>query len=102
MKEIKYRKRFLFSIIIIFLLMEGLVLYSFISSYNNSKRSIKRTGEVNLAYESAKIENYLQKSLDVTWIIADTVWHMIQTGTSSKQISGLNRLKTLILEFTAG
>ncbi|MCR4631957.1 MAG: response regulator [Treponema sp.] len=86
MKEIKYRKRFLFSIIIIFLLMEGLVLYSFISSYNNSKRSIKRTGEVNLAYESAKIENYLQKSLDVTWIIADTVWHMIQTGTSNSGI----------------
>ena len=86
MKEIKYRKRFLFSIIIIFLLMEGLILYSFISSYNNSKRSIKRTGEVNLAYESAKIENYLQKSLDVTWIIADTVWHMIQTGTSNSGI----------------
>ena len=86
MKEIKYRKRFLFSLIIIFLLMEGLVLYSFISSYNNSKRSIKRTGEVNLAYESAKIENYLQKSLDVTWIIADTVWHMIQTGTSNSGI----------------
>ena len=86
MKEIKYRKRFLFSLIIIFLLMEGLVLYSFISSYNNSKRSIKRTGEVNLAYESAKIENYLQKSLDVTWIIADTVWHMIQTGTGNSGI----------------
>ena len=86
MSESKYRHRFWISIFIIFLLMEGLVFYAFISSYNSSKKSIRQMGEVNLAYESAKIENYLQKSLDVTWIIADTVWHMMQTGNTNQQI----------------
>ncbi|MCR4579255.1 MAG: response regulator [Treponema sp.] len=85
-REAQYRRRFWSSILAIFILMEGLVLHSFISSYNLSKNNIKEMGEVNLAYESAKIENYLQKSLDVTWIISDTVWHMLQVGCTNQEV----------------
>ena len=84
--ETKYRRRFWGSIVIIFILMESLVFYSFVTSYNVSKNNIKETCEVHLAYESAKIENYLQKSLDVTWILADTVWSMIKNGDSNSDI----------------
>lgn len=85
-KEVVYRRRFWSSIIIIFLLMESLVLYSFISSYNLSKKSIKQIGETNLAYESSRIENYLQKSLDSIWVIADSLWYMMQSERTEEEI----------------
>ena len=84
--QTRYRNRFWFLVIAIFLLLEGTVLFSWLYSYSNSKENVKSVGEVQLAYESARIENYMQKCMDVIWILSDSVHNMLEEGRSLDEV----------------
>lgn len=89
----KYEKRkdnvtrqFLLTIIIVFCLLVFMITYIFSSFYKSSVKDIEELGASNLQSEAAMIENYLNKSMDVLWVTADTVNYMMDNGASSKEI----------------
>lgn len=89
----KYEKRkdnvtrqFLLTIIIVFCLLVFMITYIFSSFYKSSVKDIEELGVSNLQSEAAMIENYLNKSMDVLWVTADTVNYMMDNGASSKEI----------------
>lgn len=85
-------KRFLATIAIIFFLLFFMVVYIFSSFYKSSVKDIEELGVSNMKSEAAMIENYLNKSMDVLWVTADTVNFMMENGASSEEI--LNYLTT--------
>ncbi|MDD6796786.1 MAG: response regulator [Clostridia bacterium] len=60
--------------------------YIFSSFYYSSVRNIEELGVSNMKSEAAMIENYLNKSMDVLWVTADTVNYMMENGASSDEI----------------
>lgn len=89
----KYEKRkdnvtrqFLLTIIIVFCLLVFMIAYIFSSFYKSSVKDIEELGASNLQSEAAMIENYINKSMDVLWVTADTVNYMMDNGASSKEI----------------
>lgn len=60
--------------------------YIFSSFYQSSVKRIEELGVSNMKSESAMIENYLNKSMDVLWVTADTVNYMMVNGASSEEI----------------
>lgn len=89
----KYEKRkdnvtrqFLLTIIIVFCLLVFMITYIFSSFYKSSVKDIEELGVSNLQSEAAMIENYINKSMDVLWVTADTVNYMMDNGASSKEI----------------
>ena len=85
-------KQFLLTIAIIFGLLFFMVVYIFSSFYTSSVKDIEELGVSNMKSEAAMIENYLNKSMDVLWVTADTVNFMMKNGASSEEI--LNYLTT--------
>lgn len=85
-------KQFLATIAIIFFLLFFMVVYIFSSFYTSSVKDIEELGVSNMKSEAAMIENYLNKSMDVLWVTADTVNFMMENGASSEEI--LNYLTT--------
>ena len=85
-------KQFLLTIAIIFCLLFFMVVYIFSSFYTSSVKDIEELGVSNMKSEAAMIENYLNKSMDVLWVTADTVNFMMMNGASSEEI--LNYLTT--------
>lgn len=85
-------KQFLATIAIIFFLLFFMVVYIFSSFYKSSVKDIEELGVSNMKSEAAMIENYLNKSMDVLWVTADTVNFMMENGASSEEI--LNYLTT--------
>ena len=79
-------KQFLIPIIVIFCLLFFMVTYIFSSFYYSSVRDIEELGISNMKSEAAMIENYLNKSMDVLWVTADTVNYMMENGASSDEI----------------
>ena len=79
-------KQFWVTVTIIFLLMAGIVTFTFITFYQTSVNYIEALGESNLELETAKIENYLQKGLDIMWVTADSVNFMIDQGDTNEAI----------------
>lgn len=79
-------KQFWSTVTIIFLLMVGIVTFTFVTFYRTSIEYIESLGESNLDLETAKIENYLQKGLDIMWVTADSVNFMIEQGESNEEI----------------
>ena len=63
-----------------------MITYIFSSFYKSSVKDIEELGVSNLQSEAAMIENYLNKSMDVLWVTADTVNYMMDNGASSKEI----------------
>lgn len=82
----KISKQFLITIIAIFCLLVFMTTYIFSSFYHSSAKRIEELGVSNMKSESAMIENYLNKSMDVLWVTADTVNYMIENGASSEEI----------------
>lgn len=82
----KISKQFLITIIAIFCLLVFMTVYIFSSFYYSSVKRIEELGVSNMKSESAMIENYLNKSMDVLWVTADTVNYMIENGASSEEI----------------
>ena len=79
-------RQFLLTIIIVFCLLVFMITYIFSSFYKSSVKDIEELGASNLQSEAAMIENYLNKSMDVLWVTADTVNYMMDNGASSKEI----------------
>lgn len=79
-------RQFLLTIIIVFCLLVFMIAYIFSSFYKSSVKDIEELGVSNLQSEAAMIENYLNKSMDVLWVTADTVNYMMDNGASSKEI----------------
>jgi putative nucleotidyltransferase with HDIG domain len=80
------RKEFVVTIITIFIALVLMVSYTFYSFYQNSVDRINEIGEANLQSESAQIESYLNKGMDVMWVTADTVEYMIESGATNDEI----------------
>lgn len=74
------------TIIIVFFLLVFMVIYIFSSFYRSSIRYINDLGVSNLKSESAMIENYLAKSIDVLRVTADTVNYMMNQNASTDEI----------------
>lgn len=79
-------KQFLITIIMVFCLLVFMVTYIFSSFYRSSVISIEELCISNMKSEAAIIENYLNKSMDVLWVTADTVNYMMENGSSSEEI----------------
>lgn len=79
-------RQFLLTIIIVFCLLVFMITYIFSSFYKSSVKDIEELGASNLQSEAAMIENYINKSMDVLWVTADTVNYMMDNGASSKEI----------------
>ena len=79
-------KQFLTTIIMVFFLLVFMVIYIFSSFYHSSAANINELGASNMKSEAAMIENYLNKSMDVLWVTADTVNYMMEQGASSDEI----------------
>ena len=71
---------------VILLCLAGLVSYNLITYYKSSLEYVKSLGESSLAYETEKIQSYLQKGRDIVCITADTVDHMIKIGSANSEI----------------
>ncbi|MBO5451564.1 MAG: response regulator [Lachnospiraceae bacterium] len=82
----KISKQFLITIVAIFCLLVFMTTYIFSSFYQSSVKRIEELGVSNMKSESAMIENYLNKSMDVLWVTADTVNYMMENGASSEEI----------------
>ncbi|MGN0161038.1 MAG: HD domain-containing phosphohydrolase [Lachnospiraceae bacterium] len=82
----KLSKQFLITVIMVFCLLVFMITYIFSSFYNSSVIQIEELGVSNMKSEAAMIENYLNKSMDVLWVTADTVNYMIENGASSDEI----------------
>ncbi len=79
-------KQFLITIILVFCLLVSMLTYIFSSFYYSSVRNIEELGVSNMKSEAAMIENYLNKSMGVLWVTADTVNYMMENGASSDEI----------------
>ena len=79
-------KQFLTTIIMVFCLLVFMLTYIFSSFYHSSVINIEELGVSNMKSEAAMIENYLNKSMDVLWVTADTVNYMMENGASSDEI----------------
>lgn len=79
-------KQFLTTILTVFCLLVFMVSYIFSSFYKSSVANINELGVSNLKGETAMIENYLHKSLNVLWVTADTVNYMIENDVPSYEI----------------
>lgn len=82
----KLSKQFLVTVIMVFFLLVFMTTYIFSSFYRSSVIRIEELGVSNMKSEAAMIENYLNKSMDVLWVTADTVNYMIENGASSDEI----------------
>lgn len=80
------KKQFFITIILIFILLFFMVSYIFSSFYRHSVGIINELGASNLKSEATMIENYLNKSMDVLWVTADSVNFMMENSVSSDEI----------------
>lgn len=79
-------KQFLVTIIIVFCLLFFMITYIFASFYQSSVKDIEELGVSSMKSEAAMIENYLNKSMDVLWVTADSVNYMMENGATSEEI----------------
>ena len=68
--------------LLIFLLMVGMVLYTNQMISNVSTANIREVGEDRISSAAAELENYLGTAKSTLWVTADTVDHMIRSGAS--------------------
>ena len=80
------RRQFLLTMLLVFLFLAFMSIFNMVTYYRASVASIESLGESSLAYESAKIENYVQKGRDVLCVTADTVDFMLDYGVPTEEI----------------
>lgn len=81
-----YKRTIISTIGIVFVLMIGMIVYTFQSFYKSSEGEVEALGESNLYNESAQIEKCVQKGLNALSVTADTVNYMIDNGASVDEI----------------
>ncbi len=80
------RRGLLVPILIIFLLMVCMVLYTSHAINDVAVANIHEVGEDRISAEAAQLENYLDMTKSTLWVTADTVDHMVQNGATPEDI----------------
>ena len=80
------RRQFLLTMLFVFLFLASMSIYNMVTYYRSSVAYVEALGENSLAYESARIESYVQKGRDVLCVTADTVDFMLQYGVPAEEI----------------
>ena len=81
-----FGKQFWGMIVLIFILLTFAVASTFVTFYAMAEGQLESLGESNIRYETALIEKYLQKGMDVMRVTANTVEYMNRNGASQKEI----------------
>ncbi|MBQ6554715.1 MAG: response regulator [Firmicutes bacterium] len=80
-------RRLLTTVILIFVLMSLMTVYIVSSFYKSSVNNIMELGESNMNSQASMIEQYINKGMDVLWVTADTVDHMIEEDMGNELIA---------------
>lgn len=81
------RFRRLLPVLVIFLLMAGMVIYTTHVISNVSVVNIREVGEDRISSAAAELENYLGTAKSTLWVTADTVSHMVRSGASVQDVT---------------
>jgi len=81
-----FGRRFWVTLLCILTLLAIAVASTFVTFYKLTKEQLELLGESNIRYETALIEKYLQKGMDVMRVTANTVEYMNQKGASQEEI----------------
>ncbi|MBR6351607.1 MAG: response regulator [Firmicutes bacterium] len=84
--EAKVKTNLLVPMIIIFLLMSLMVVYTTETIQNVAVANIYEVGEDKISSIAAEIDNYLEMTKSTLWVTADTVDHMVRNGASVNDI----------------
>ncbi len=85
-KWIPGRFRRLAPMLLVFLLMICMVLYTTHVITDVSAANIREVGEDRISSAAAELENYLGTSKSTLWVTADTVDHMLRSGASVQDV----------------
>ena len=80
------RIRRLIPMVLIFMLMILMVVYSTRAINNVSAANIREVGRDRISAAAAELENYLQVGKATLWVTADTVDHMANSGSTAQEI----------------
>ena len=78
----------LIPVMIIFILMGGMVIYTSKTIKNAAVANIYEVGEDRISGVASQLENYLDMTKSTMWVTADTVDHMIRNGDTTEEILG--------------
>ena len=73
-------------ILVIFLLMVIMVIYTSRVIRSVAATNIREVGEDRISASAAQLENYLEMARSSLWVTADTVDHMVRNGVSTQDI----------------
>ena len=73
-------------ILVIFLLMVCMVVYTSRVINDVAATNIREVGEDRISASAAQLENYLETSRSSLWVTADTVDHMVHNGATTQDI----------------
>ena len=73
-------------ILVIFLLMACMVLYTSRVINDVAATNIREVGEDRISASAAQLDNYLEMSRSSLWVTADTVDHMVRNGATTDDI----------------
>ena len=85
-KPVAGRVGLLLPILVIFLLMAVMVLYTSNVINDVAATNIREVGEDRISASAAQLENYLETTRSALWVTADTVDHMVRNGESTDEI----------------
>ena len=89
-----YGKQFMITIIIVFLLLSSIILYTVTVNYKESLNHVEAIGENSLKYESERIDRHLQMSYDTIQNVSNSVNYMMKLGRTNKEISDYLLMET--------
>ena len=73
-------------VLVIFLLMAVMVIYTSRAISSVSAANIREVGEDRISASAAQLENYLEMNRSSLWVTADTVDHMVRSGGTTEEI----------------
>ena len=80
------RNNLVITLLIIFVLMVLLVVFTMRVIYRTAFKSTQEMGDDKATAITADLENYLETAKSVLWLAADTVDHMVQKGAAPEEI----------------
>lgn len=78
--------KFISTLLLVFILMGLMLTGIFFTFYNSAYSKIHELGISNMKAQAARVDNYINKGMDVLWVTADTVNNMMDNGKSNEEI----------------
>ena len=75
------------SLVAIFFLLSGVMVYSSYMFYLMSVEDVYSEGQSKLTYVASSIDNYIANSKNILWVTSDAVWDMLDHGATVKDMS---------------